>query len=208
MIASIATIPFGTYHFQTVNPYGLIGNAMAVPIVSAVAMPSAVAGMILYPFGLDGIAWWVMGQALDWVLRLSHLVNGLGGATRVIPAFSQSAIIMIAAGFVWFAVWRSPLRVMALAPVGVGLALASTPIIPDIFIARDGAGALVRTQDQQWIVLGKPPAFTLKQWLTAAGDQRQPGDPTLRQPRSCDAHGCVERLNDGKRIAFVTSGWP
>jgi competence protein ComEC len=205
IIASIATIPFGTYHFQTVNPYGLIGNAMAVPIVSVVAMPAAVAGMILYPFGLDGIAWWVMGQALDWVLRLSHFVNGLGGATRVIPAFSQSAIIMIAAGFVWFAVWRSPLRLLALAPVSVGLALASAPQVPDIFIARDGAGAFVRTQDGQWTVLGKPPAFTLKQWLTAAGDSRLPTDPALRRPSSCDADGCVARLSDGKSIAFVTS---
>jgi competence protein ComEC len=44
LVASIATAPFSAYHFQSLNPYGLIGNALALPLVSAVVMPSAVLG--------------------------------------------------------------------------------------------------------------------------------------------------------------------
>ena len=34
--------PFTAYHFQSFNPLGLIGNALALPLVSAVVMPSVV----------------------------------------------------------------------------------------------------------------------------------------------------------------------
>ncbi len=54
LIASTATAPFAAYHFQRINPYGLIGNALAIPFVSLLVMPAAVAGTLLMPFGLDG----------------------------------------------------------------------------------------------------------------------------------------------------------
>ena len=53
LVASIATAPFAAYHFQTLNPLGLVGNALALPLVSLVVMPSAVLGVLAYPFGLD-----------------------------------------------------------------------------------------------------------------------------------------------------------
>ena len=40
LVASLATAPFGTFHFQTLNPFGLIGNALALPLVSLVVMPA------------------------------------------------------------------------------------------------------------------------------------------------------------------------
>ncbi len=49
LIASAATAPFAAYHFQRINPYGLIGNALAIPFVSLIVMPSAVAGTLLMP---------------------------------------------------------------------------------------------------------------------------------------------------------------
>ncbi|WP_230533749.1 ComEC/Rec2 family competence protein [Microvirga roseola] len=54
LIASIATAPFAAYHFQTLNPYGLIGNALALPLVSLVVMPSAVLGVLAYPSASTG----------------------------------------------------------------------------------------------------------------------------------------------------------
>ena len=46
-MATLATAPFGSYHFQTLNLFfGLIGNALAVPLVSFVVMPCAVIGVL------------------------------------------------------------------------------------------------------------------------------------------------------------------
>ena len=57
LVASIATAPYAAYHFQSLNPYGLIANALALPLVSLVVMPSAVLGVLAYPLGLDRLVW-------------------------------------------------------------------------------------------------------------------------------------------------------
>ena len=42
--ASVATGPFATYHFQNLQPYGVIGNGLTLPLVSFVVMPGALSG--------------------------------------------------------------------------------------------------------------------------------------------------------------------
>src|SRR5215213_4655849 len=86
LVASLATAPFSAYHFQTLNPLGLIGNALALPLVSLVVMPAAVLGVLAYPFGLDGVVWQLMGFAVGKVLAVSGWVSGLDGATLLVPA--------------------------------------------------------------------------------------------------------------------------
>ena len=71
LVASLATAHFAAYHFQSLNPYGLIGNALALPLVSLVVMPAAVLGVLAYPFGLDAFVWKVMGLAVAQVLEIS-----------------------------------------------------------------------------------------------------------------------------------------
>src|SRR5215203_2923632 len=59
IVATLATAPFSAF-FQNLNAYGLIGNAVTLPLVSVVVMPVAVIGVLAYPFGLDGPIWQVM----------------------------------------------------------------------------------------------------------------------------------------------------
>lgn len=70
LVAQVATAPFATYHFQTIQPFGLVGNALTLPLVSLVVMPSAVIGILAYPFALDRPIWWLMGQAVGHARRL------------------------------------------------------------------------------------------------------------------------------------------
>lgn len=57
VLAMLATSPFGAFHFQNCNPFGLAGNMLALPFVSLGVMPAAVVRGLLYPLGLDGLAW-------------------------------------------------------------------------------------------------------------------------------------------------------
>ena len=50
LVAQIATAPFSTYHFQAVQPFGIVGNALTLPLVSLAVMPAAVLGILAYPF--------------------------------------------------------------------------------------------------------------------------------------------------------------
>lgn len=203
LVASLATAPFAAYHFQSLTPYGLIGNALALPLVSLVVMPSAVLGVLAYPFGLDRPVWQLMGAAVEKVLIVSAWVGGLEGSTLVVPAPGLAVLGLLSVALLVLTIPASSLRWLALIPVGAGLALAASPARYDIFIDREGAGAAVRSAGGKLTLVGKPSAFVTEQWLRADGDARSVDDPSLRRDARCDRHGCVVEAGVQRRIAFV-----
>jgi len=203
LLATAATAPFGAYHFQTFNPFGLLGNALALPFVSLFVMPAAVFGVLAYPFGLDWPAWWLMGAASDIVLKLAHWVATLDHSTLVIAAFGPAALACFAAALLWITLWTTKLRFLAILPLMAGVAVAAKPEKPEILIERDGSGIAVRGKDGTLIVAGRPSRFVLQQWLSADGDGRSPDDAALRQGAACDAQGCVIATKEGRRVAYA-----
>ncbi len=202
VLATIATAPFGAYHFQTYNPFGLIGNMLALPFVSLGVMPAAVIGALLYPLGLDAVAWWLMGLATWPVLEASRLVADLAGSTQVLPAFGPWAVATLAAALVLATLLTTWLRLLAGLPLAVGLWLAGTPERPDIYVDRSGSGVAVRAGDGGLAIMGRPGDFVAQQWLRADGDAREADDPSVKAGASCDRAGCVARLPDGRSIAW------
>ncbi|MGL4728762.1 MAG: ComEC/Rec2 family competence protein [Bosea sp. (in: a-proteobacteria)] len=205
LLATAATAPFGLYHFNTANPYGLLGNALALPFISFVVMPAAVAGALLYPFGLDALAWWVMGEGTKPLLAFSGAIADWPQSTLKLPTYGPPALVMLAFALLWFTLWTTPLRWLGALPLAMGVSLASAPIKPDGYVDRDGRGLAIRGEDGRLTVLGKPSNFALAQWLAADGDQRKPGDPSLIQGTRCDAVGCVLELGQKRAASHVTT---
>ena len=204
LVAQIATAPFATYHFQTVQPFGLVGNALTLPLVSLAVMPAAVLGMLAYPFALDRPVWWLMGLAVRGMLEISAWIAGFGQANTVLPAFGTGALVLLAVALLLATLPVSRLRLLALVPAGLGVALAASPARYDIYIDRDGAGAAIRGQDGRLVVLGRPPGFVLEQWLKADGDGRRPDAVIGAAGPRCDRLGCTLAAIDGRTVALVT----
>ncbi|MCE4224170.1 ComEC family competence protein [Methylobacterium sp. C25] len=203
LVAQIATAPFSTFHFQTVQPFGIVGNALTLPLVSLVVMPSAVVGILAYPFALDQPVWWLMGQAVRGMLAISGWIAGFGQANLVVPAFGPTALSLLACALLVATLSVSRLRWLALVPALAGLALAAAPMRYDVFIDREGAGAAVRGADGRLAVLGKPPNFVLEQWLKADGDGRRPDQVAAGEGEHCDRLGCTIRTVDGRSLALT-----
>ncbi|MGU3330471.1 ComEC/Rec2 family competence protein [Methylobacterium mesophilicum] len=205
LVAQVATAPFATYHFQTVQPFGLIGNALTLPLVSLVVMPAAVIGVLACPFALDRPIWWLMGQAVGGMLAISEWIAGFDRAVLVVPAFGTGALALLAAGLLLATLPVSRLRWLALPPALLGLGLAAVPERFDLYVDRQGGGAAVRGPDGVLSALGNPSAFVMEQWLKADGDGRsakaviQAGSAVGR----CDRLGCTARLPDGRAVALV-----
>ncbi|WP_438346156.1 ComEC/Rec2 family competence protein [Methylorubrum populi] len=204
LVAQIATAPFATYHFQTMQPFGLVGNALTLPLVSLAVMPAAVLGMLAYPFALDRPVWWLMGLAVRGMLDISAWIAGFGQANVVLPAFGTGALALLAVALLVATLPVSRLRLLALLPACLGIALAASPTRYDIYIDRDGAGAAVRGKDGRLVVLGRPPGFVLEQWLKADGDGRRPETVTGAAGPRCDRLGCTVLALDGRAVALVT----
>jgi len=204
LVAQIATAPFATYHFQTVQPFGLVGNALTLPLVSLVVMPSAVIGILAYPFALDRPIWWLMGQAVGGMLAVSHWIAGFERSIIVVPAFGTAALILLTLGLLLATLPASRLRWLAVPPLLFGLVLAARPDRYDLYVDRQGAGAAVRGPDGRLAALGSPSGFVLEQWLKADGDGRQTGALIVRSGSGrCDRLGCTARLPDGRAVALV-----
>ncbi|MCA3565660.1 MAG: ComEC/Rec2 family competence protein [Methylocystis sp.] len=204
LIASFATAPFAAYHFQRMNPYGLIGNALAIPFVSFVVMPAAVGGTLLMPFGLDGPIWQAMGLGSDQVLAVARFVALIDGSVRGVRAFPIVFLLWMAAGFIVFVLVRSPLRLAGLAGMIAAGAAAAAVRAPDLFIDRQGQVAAIRAEDGKLQILGRAASrFTVDRWLSADGDLRKANDPALKRSVACDRWGCTAPLADGAAVALV-----
>lgn len=207
VLASLATAPFSAYHFHRLNPYGLIGNALAIPLVSLVVMPSAVIGTLLVPFGLDGVVWSMMGEGMRGVLFVANKVSNLEGAAPPVPRAPPYLFALLVSALVVLVIFRSALRFLSIPILLLWLILLRSAPLPDLMIAADGRMALFRAESGKYTLLSPatPSTFTLQQWLPALGDPRLPADPSLKQGTKCDRDGCTGRTSAGYRIVLGLS---
>jgi len=101
LIAGLATSPFAVYHFQHVDVFGLITNAIAVPIAALWVMPAGVLTMVSMPFGLDGVPLWIIFQGIDLILASATWIAALPGAAADVVASSILSLCLVTAGGLW-----------------------------------------------------------------------------------------------------------
>ena len=197
VVATLATAPFSAYHFQNLQPFGVVGNLLTLPLISVVVMPAAVIGLLAAPFALDGPVWWVMGLAVQGMLAVSHWIAGFRGAIVIVPAAGTATLGLLSAAILVATLCVSRLRRLALLPAALGLALGVAPERPDLYVDRDGGAAALRGASGRLVVLGRAPPFVLEQWLHADGDARDRADPGLAEGARQSAGGRWHSIGGG-----------
>lgn len=204
LVASLTTDPFATFHFHRATPYGLIGNALTLPLVEFVVMPAALVGVAAYPFGLDAPVWTVMGWGATGMMAVARYVNDLPLSTLHVPAFGVGALTLMALGVVWWCLWISPLRWAGALAFALGLLVAARTPQPDLIVDAQARAMAVRGVDGALQIVGaKSNGFGASQWLLADADGRDPRHPETMGGARCDKLGCVVELKDGRAVALV-----
>lgn len=210
LVCEMATGPFSVWHFQSIYPLGIVGNAMALPFLSLVVMPAAVIGVALAPFGLDWPVWWVMGAATEPIMFVSAKISETPYSVAGIAAPGVGALACLSLAITWFVIWRTRLRWLAAVPALAGLLLLQTVRIADVFVDRSGRGALVvmgegrdAAGELRLTLLGTPSPFVVEQWLRSIGDQRAASDPGLRTGASCDPLACIAVRDDSGAVVWI-----
>ncbi len=93
---ALTTAPITALHFQQVSAGGVIGNLVLTPLLELIALPLALAGVVLGPFGgpLIRIASWLVtlvdgaAGALAQVTPVGHIAVATAGAMCVIVVLS------------------------------------------------------------------------------------------------------------------------
>lgn len=215
LIASLATAPFVTYHFQALALGGLAANLFAVPLTAFVTMPAGIAGLLAMPFGLEAWVLPAMGVGIDTTLSVAeHVVAATGPAASVYP-LPVAGIVAVALGGCWIVIWRTRLRWVGLLPVIVGVVLWASVSPPDVLVSADGRlSAVAADEDGGWAVSGKRGSrFQRSVWsrrwgvddaVTLAAWDRDSEAAGHGVALACDDLGCTLR-RDGLLLSLVTS---
>ncbi|MDX3924891.1 MAG: ComEC/Rec2 family competence protein [Shinella sp.] len=169
LIGGFATLIYSIGHFHRIPAYGLAGNLVAMPVISAVVMPFGLIAMLLMPFGLDALPFAIMGKGIDWMIAISHWVAGWGGEV-VTGRIPQASFLLIGLGGGLLCLLRTRLRLSGLLLVLVGTFLAFWPDArppPELLVSEDGRLVAILSGGEAATNRGRPPDFIYSQWRRA-----------------------------------------
>lgn len=170
VVAGAATGPVGAAHFNQISHFGLLANLLSVPLMGVLVMPAAVIGAFLMPFGLDALAYFVMGLGLQWILLVAGFVAGLEGAVGYVVSPQTWVLPLMALGFLALVLWQGPIRFLGGLPVIASVLFWINTDRPTILIASDGGLVGVMVEKGRALSKEKGAGFTARNWLENDGD--------------------------------------
>ncbi len=199
---SLSGIP-ALHHFGRLAPYGVVANALALPLVSLVVMPAAMAGVLLMPLGLEVVPFKVMGWGLQGVMWVSDWVAGWPGAGLRLPLIDSTAAVALAlaAAFLVLPITRVRFFAVPLLVVAVGL-LWRGPDKPLVLVDERAVTVAVLTNAGLVPAQGTYGAASVSRWLAQAGDTAGFKQAVKRPGWTCSGNVC-EMTQGMVRVAFL-----
>ncbi len=207
LVAGGVSSIFAAYHFNNTAPFGLIGNALALPVISTLVMPFAVLGLLAMPFDLDWLPFAVMGYGIEAVIAIAQMVasHSPSGNLGLMP---QGTLVFMSIGLVLLLVLSTRLRLCGI-PLLLGAAIwMMRTQEPDIMIAEEGKLVAIRTESHRLAInRSSGSAFTLNNWQQGYGinDVVRPSRAADIQETqfACTDKLCTARERGGLIIAYT-----
>ncbi|WP_069299138.1 ComEC/Rec2 family competence protein [Neptunicoccus sediminis] len=169
-VAGAATAPFSAFHFNQMAQYGLLANLASVPVMSLVVMPAAVIAGVLTLVGLEGGAFWVMGQGIDWILAVAHFVAAQDGSVVRIKSGPVWALGLVTLGGLIVIIWQGRSRFLGVLVACLGFGCWTWATRPDLLITQNGRMAGILTEQGRAISRSRGNGFAAQNWLENDAD--------------------------------------
>jgi competence protein ComEC len=206
LVANLATMPFGAYHFNRIACYGLLSNLLAVPLTGFWIMPWGVLALALAPLGLEALALTPMGRGLDILAAIAFEVASWPGATVGVAAWPPALPPVIGLAGLWLCLWRRRWRLVGSVVIVASISAAIMLPGPRIWFSGDGRLAAVRQGDNRLALSNsRRNRFAADLWARRAGGATLGVWRDEPEVFHCDGLGCVVRV-EGATVAFSISG--
>lgn len=210
VLVSAVTLPIVLYHFGRVQVFGVVANALAIPLTSFVVMPAGMAAMLAMPFGAEGPFLQVVGYGVTLTLAIAKWVAHLPHAAFAWPSLPFGAYIMAVLGLLLLGLWRGPVRWLGVPLAIVAVALGVMAERPAVLL--DGEGRTLAVRSDGWVAypFKAPTAYLRSNWMALlGGSEVNDGKPLRDLPwqagsvtLSCDDFAC--RIEDaGAHLSIV-----
>ncbi len=203
-VAGLATAPISAFHFNQVAQYGLLANLASVPVMGFVVMPAAVLAGVLYFVGLSGLAFWVMGKGIGWILAVASTVSQLTGAVVRLPSAPVWVLVGVAFGGVVLVLWRGQGRLLGVIPIVTALVFWTQFQRPQVLITDNGRLVGIRQDGLRQLNRAKGNGFAARVWLENDGDAGDQKTAAKRAVFDGDRDDWVIPLGS-RKIAYVWS---
>ncbi len=165
LIASLATMPFGLYHFGTFSPYVVIGNVISAPVIAFMVMPFVFLSLVLLPFHLSSFPLHVAGLGFKWLNDITTFISALPSAGMMLPRMPLIGVILITLGGLWLCLWQRKWRLLGLIPIILGILSYTLTQKPDILYSADAKTIGIQTPKNELLVFSlKKNAFLVDVW--------------------------------------------
>jgi competence protein ComEC len=211
LLAGTASAPFGAYHFGRIQVYFVVANMVAVPLTALWAMPAGLIGLVLMPFGLDWLAFIPMGWSVQAILWVARTTAALPAATLDVPHMPPWGLAATALGIAWLGLWRSPMRLIGVPAIVLGLLSPMLVRPPDLMVSADARLIAVRAYGQVYLQqIPGASKFTRESWLqywAAATSRAIPSDGSAANGAiSCQKDACMLRPRPLAKAALLVRG--
>ena len=132
-------------------------------------MPSAIVAILLAPFGLQWLAFWVMEQGISWILLIAAWVAGFDHAISLIPQPPDWVLPTFVVLCLCFILMRSSLRYLA--PLGLVVVLWGWQDAhrPDVLITDNGRMVGLVLDGQRSLSRDRGNGFSAEGWVENDG---------------------------------------
>lgn len=202
LIAGLATAPFSIYHFGRFSNYSVLANLIGVPLTSFWILPFGMLGLILLPFGLGNIGLYPMAWGIAWMNDLTAWIAQLPTPTYMISQLPDSALLFMTVGGLWLFLWLEKRRYIGIFVIllGIGIALFSNPVVPDLIVDSKGKLFAVRTKDGTLAFSSFSAARRSREsWQQELGLENK----SIIKPGFLGAMACIEGYCYGKDVLIV-----
>lgn len=211
LVVEIALTPIALFHFHKSGVYGALANIVAIPLTTFVIMPLEAAALFFDLIGLGAPFWWLTERALWLLLGLAHAAANAPGALAMLPGMPGGAYALMVAGGLWFALWKTRVRLAGAVPAVAGAVWALATPMPDLLVTGDGRHLALRTPGGE-VALLRDRAGDYVRGMMAENGGVDAELPALaeQQGARCSPDLClidVERGGRRWRIAATRSGY-
>lgn len=179
VVVELTLMPLVVFHFQRSGVYGAAVNLVAIPLTTFAVMPLLLIASLASAVGLGGPFWAMAGMAIDFVLALARSAAGLPGSVIVTEGVPAAALIVIAAGALWLALWSGRIRVLGLGPIAAGVLIVVASPGPDMLVSGDGRHVVIR-DDRGAIYASRPSESFDRQIMLEKMGVSLDSKPTIR----------------------------
>lgn len=152
LLAGLATLPVVMAHFGEIQPFFILANLIAVPLMAVWIMPLGLLALVLMPLHLDAVPLHLMSWGIQGVLHLAHSIAHWPAARMMVPHMPGWGLATVLLGLCGLCLWRPVWRLAGVVPILVGAVSPFLVTQPDLLISPDGG--LMAVRDGRALLVG------------------------------------------------------